>query len=151
MVDFSDFGKKLTGESGILTLMDDLGSPVPLGTKLYPLGGILSDGRSFEDLIGKYDGPQGRISFIDAVVDFFRTNYGWNIGRENVCVTNGSQSACFYLFNLLAGTSTSQKKSGRKKILLPLSPEYIGYADQGIEKDKPPCQSYRQRSYKRRS
>lgn len=151
MNSFSDFGNKLTGDSGILRLMDDLGTPFPEGVRQYPLGGgnpaqipeieklyrremerILGDGRAFEDLIGKYDGPQGRSSFISAVTDFFRKNYGWNITEENVCVTNGSQSACFYLFNLLAGKAEDGKV--QKKILFPLSPEYVGYADQGIEK-----------------
>ena len=36
---FSDFGKKLTGESGILQLMEDLGAPLPKGKKICALGG----------------------------------------------------------------------------------------------------------------
>ena len=38
-IEFSDFGKKLTGESGILQLMDDIGKPLPAGVKPYRLGG----------------------------------------------------------------------------------------------------------------
>ncbi|MGN0730206.1 valine--pyruvate transaminase [Treponema sp.] len=152
---FSDFGKKLTGESGILQLMEDLGSPVPAEKKVCSLGGgnpaqipeieklyrremekILADGRSFEDLIGKYDGPQGKKDFIDSVALCFSQRFGWNIAPENIAVCNGSQSACFYLFNLLAGTVTSSSgEKTRKKILFPLVPEYVGYADQGIESE----------------
>jgi len=50
-------------------------------------------------------------------------------------VTNGSQSAFFYLFNLFSGTFTSGGRKNRKTIVFPLIPEYIGYADQGIERD----------------
>ena len=153
LTQFSDFGTKLCGESGILQLMDDLGKPLPKGMPSYQLGGgnpaqipevaamyraqmerILSDGTAFDDLIGRYDAPQGRTEFIEAVAAYLSKTYGWNIGAENVAITNGSQSACFYLFNLFSGTFTD--KSGaqkKKKLLFPLVPEYIGYADQGIE------------------
>jgi valine--pyruvate aminotransferase len=47
---------------------------------------------------------------------------------ENVAVTCGGQSAFFLLFNLLAGRTNG----GTRRILLPLMPEYIGYADQGL-------------------
>lgn len=150
---FSDFGKKLTGESGILQLMEDLGAPLPEGKKLCALGGgnpaqipelekmyraemerIMKDDCAFEDLIGKYDGPQGKNTFINSVATFFSKNFGWNVKPENIAVCNGSQSACFYLFNLLSGTFTSSDgKKTKKKILFPLVPEYVGYADQGIE------------------
>ena len=125
---FSDFGKKLTGESGILQLMEDLGAPLPKGKKICALGGgnpaqipelekmyraemelIMKDGRAFEDLIGKYDGPQGKNAFINSVASFFSRNFGWNVKPENIAVCNGSQSACFYLFNLLSfGFNPSQ-------------------------------------------
>ncbi len=148
--DFSDFGNKLCGQSGILQLMDDLGKPLPEGMPSYQLGGgnpaqipeiaamyrkemenILADGDAFDNLIGRYDAPQGRVSFLETVADYLSKKYGWKISAENVAVTNGSQSACFYLFNLLAGKFASKNK----KILLPLVPEYVGYADQGISED----------------
>ena len=146
---FSSFGKKLTGDSGILQLMDDLGRPLPEGVTPYMLGGgnparipeienvyrremekLLSWGDAFEDAISHYDAPQGRVMFIDALVNFFRREYGWDIGPENVAITNGSQTAFFYLFNLFSGTNPE-----RRTILFPLVPEYIGYADQGIDAD----------------
>ncbi len=151
---FSDFGTKLCSQSGILQLMDDIGRPLPDGVKPYRLGGgnpamineislmyrnemqkIMAKENEFENLIGLYDSPQGRVSFLEHVAQFFTKTYGWKISAENVAVTNGSQSACFYLFNLLSGTFTSDGKKTKKRILFPLAPEYIGYADQGIEKD----------------
>lgn len=146
-MDYSDFGRKLTGNSGILLLMDDLGRPLPEGVKPYPLGGgnparvpaveaawrremekILSED-SFEDLISHYDAPQGRMEFISQCAAFFRGKYGWDISEKNIAITNGSQSAMFYLFNLFSGKTGN----ARKTILFPLMPEYVGYADQGIE------------------
>lgn len=152
---FSDFGEKLAGRSGILQLMDDLGKPLPAGIPAYRLGGgnparipavetayrrsmqnMLSDGESFENVLAHYDAPQGRVSFIEAVAEYFSRTYGWKIGPENVAVTNGSQSAFFYLFNLFSGTYDSAIGHGyRKNIVFPLVPEYVGYADQGIEPD----------------
>lgn len=149
-MEFTDFGCKLSQHSGILQLMDDIGRPLPEGIKARPLGGgnparveevekayrreleeILADGDRFEDVIAHYDSPQGRVSFLEAAASFFRREYGWDITAENVALTNGSQSAMFYLFNLFSG-----KAGGRTKTLLfPLMPEYIGYADQGIERD----------------
>ncbi len=155
-ITFSDFGTKLTGESGILTLMDDIGKPLPKGVKPYRLGGgnparipqierlyrsrmesILKNGDEFERLIGLYDSPQGRMEFINCVAEYLSKTYGWKIGPENIAVTNGSQSAFFYIFNLFSGNFTKSNTDGshtsvKKTILLPISPEYIGYADQGL-------------------
>ena len=51
------------------------------------------------------------------------------MSERNVALTNGSQSAFLALFNLLAGPG----EDGRmRRVLLPLSPEYIGYADLGL-------------------
>ena len=51
---------------------------------------------------------------------------------EHIALTNGSQTGFFYLFNLLGGNLTDGR---RGRILLPVTPEYIGYADVGIEPD----------------
>ena len=145
----SSFGQKLTGESGILQLMDDLGRPLPSGVKPYMLGGgnparvpeveqafrremekLLSWKDAFEEAISHYDAPQGRMMFIDSLVHFFIKEYGWDIDAGNIAITNGSQAAFFYLFNLFSGQDTE-----RKTILFPLVPEYVGYADQGIDRD----------------
>lgn len=146
---FSSFGTKLTAESGILRLMDDLGRPLPEGVKTCRLGGgnparvpavenayrramerLLSHGDEFEKAISQYDPPQGRLRFIESLAEFFNREYGWNVQPQNIAITNGSQSAFFFLFNLLSG-----EKPNRRTILFPLIPEYIGYADQGIDPD----------------
>lgn len=97
-MEFSSFGQKLTQDSGILKLMDDIGRPLPAGVTPRMLGGgnparipeldsvyrremeaLLARGDAFEDAIGRYDAPQGRMTFIDALVSFFRSAYGWDI------------------------------------------------------------------------
>jgi valine--pyruvate aminotransferase len=58
--------------------------------------------------------------------------YGWDITADHLAVTAGGQTAFFYLFNLLAGEMPG---GSRKRVLLPIVPEYIGYANQGIGAD----------------
>ncbi len=146
----SKFGEKLTSKTGILQLMDDLGKALSGADKVYMLGGgnpahipevevqykkrmqeILNNGE-FERMIGNYTTPQGDLEYVESVARLMKKNYGWNIGKENVCVMNGSQTTFFFLFNMLAGEYAD---GSFKKILLPIVPEYIGYEDQGIGKD----------------
>lgn len=91
---------------------------------------LLENGKLLSAL-ENYDGPQGNEEFLDALADYFNHHYQWGITRRNISLTHGSQSAFFALFNSFAGTSGSIKK----KVLLPLTPEYIGYSDLGIEDD----------------
>lgn len=144
----SDFGRKLGGHTGINELMSDLGEAMAINPKLLMMGGgnparipavekiwrdrmteLLGSGDSFERVLANYDQPRGSPEFIDALVCCLNGRFGWKLTRKNVCVTNGSQNSFFYLFNMLAGPDGKS----RRKILLPLSPEYIGYADQGID------------------
>lgn len=150
-MNLSDFGKKLSGESGIGRLMDDIGKPLPKNLEtVCQLGGgnparvpeieamyrrrameILAHGNDFENLIGRYDAPQGNTEFLETAARYLSRELGWNITKRNIAVTNGSQSAFFYLFNMFCGTSGAEKKL--KKIVFPLAPEYVGYADQAVE------------------
>jgi valine--pyruvate aminotransferase len=164
MINWSDFGKKLTSRSGILELMDDLGRAMQTEGEKYMLGGgnpavipemnavwrrrmeeIMANGDEFERGLANYDTPQGKDSFLASLSGMLRREFGWDLGPRNIAITNGSQSAFFMLFNLLsgeldsgrgegAGTRSDQESRGRslQRILLPLMPEYIGYADQGI-------------------
>ncbi len=149
-MDFSNFGQKFTHDTGVIQLMDDLGQYVGQpGVKM--LGGgnpsripvietyfrdqmarLLDSEDRFENLISRYDGPEGHAPFIDALVDFFQRHYGWEITADNIALTNGSQTSFFYLFNMFAG---EHQDGSQKKILLPLTPEYIGYEDAGINGD----------------
>lgn len=147
---FSSFGEKLSSGAGILSLMDDLGKAMADGDLIMMGGGnpghipaiqevvrarlqqILDDEQALRNLIGIYDPPRGDRDFRRALAALLRQEYGWDLDEDNICLTNGSQGAFFLLFNLLAGRT---RDGGRRKILLPLAPEYIGYADLGIEED----------------
>jgi valine--pyruvate aminotransferase len=147
---FSSFGEKLSSGAGILSLMDDLGKAMADGDLIMMGGGnpghipaiqevvrarlqrILDDDQALRKLIGIYDPPRGDRDFRRALAALLRQEYGWDLDEDNICLTNGSQGAFFLLFNLLAGRT---RAGGRRKILLPLAPEYIGYADLGIEED----------------
>lgn len=151
MYEISDFGRKFSGPTGIGELMDDLADAVSSDSDCVFMGGgnpaniaevqvifrekmndILSDPGSFEAIVGTYDAPQGKNSFLKLVASFFNNIYGWGITEKNIAVTNGSQNAFFYLFNMLSGGYPGGRK---KKIVLPIVPEYIGYADQGLDDD----------------
>ncbi|MEI6532434.1 MAG: valine--pyruvate transaminase [Candidatus Roizmanbacteria bacterium] len=145
------FGQKYTQMSGIHQLMDDLGKAMSGQQNMKMLGGgnpahipeidllwreqmniILNTSNEFESMIGNYTTPQGDITFIQAMVDFINCQYQWGITNKNISILNGSQTSFYFLFNLIAGTMSNGSK---KKILLPIVPEYIGYADQCIEED----------------
>ncbi|POB81326.1 valine--pyruvate transaminase [Vibrio vulnificus] len=146
---FSKFGEKFNQYSGITQLMDDLndglrtpgaimlggGNPAAIPAMLeyfhQASENMLSNGKLLAAL-ANYDGPQGKDVFVKALARLLKETYGWNISEKNISLTNGSQSGFFYLFNLFAG---QQPDGSHKKILLPLAPEYIGYADAGIDED----------------
>ncbi|STZ08015.1 Aspartate aminotransferase [Moraxella caprae] len=150
-MNISKFGKKFTQNSGILQLMDDLGNALNSNKPVNMLGGgnpaniasvndvylqmlkdsIQGDGADSValDCASNYSNPQGDGKFITALVDFFNRHYDWGITKDNIALTNGSQNAFFYLFNLFGGAFDD----GDKSILLPLAPEYIGYADTHID------------------
>ena len=157
---FSKFGQKFTQPTGISQLMDDLGDALKSDQPVNMLGGgnparieavnelfletyqaLGNDGSFREDInstatssMANYSNPQGDAAFIDALVGFFNRHYDWNLTAENIALTNGSQNAFFYLFNLFGGAFTDEKsESVDKSILLPLTPEYIGYSDVHIE------------------
>lgn len=91
---------------------------------------LAAEAGGIERALTTYDPPRGNPRFLAAIAAMFRDTFGWDIGPENVAITAGGQTAFFLLFNTLAGRMPD---GSRKKILLPLVPEYIGYADQGID------------------
>jgi valine--pyruvate aminotransferase len=93
---------------------------------------ILDDPVLFGRVIGDYSPPQGDGAFIEALADLLRRELGWPVGSRNIALTSGSQLGFFMLFNLLAG---DMGDGFRKQVLLPLCPEYIGYADLGMTPD----------------
>lgn len=146
---YSTIGEKLTGHSGIVELMDDLGHALSGAgaTPVHMMGGgnpahipamqevwrqrlaeIVADPAQCDRMLTNYDPPTGNLGFRESVAACLRSHYGWPLTVENVAVTCGGQSAFFYLFNLLAGESPR----GLRRVLFPIMPEYIGYADQGL-------------------
>ena len=148
----SDFGERFTARTGILELMEDLGKALNHSEHQYMLGGgnpalipemttiwrqqlqsVLDDSAAFERMVGYYDTERGNLLFCKTLGRFLNQQYGWKITERNIVVTNGSQSAFFFLLNMYAGTYTEEGRIQKKQVLFPISPEYIGYADQGIE------------------
>jgi len=141
---YSGFATRYLGETGTRLLMDDLGLALEDGDRWHNLGGGnpaqipqlqarfsaamqgLLDSGEFSRLSSAYDGPQGYRPFLRAVAKFFRSRFGWPIGEEHVAVTAGSQASFFVLFSIFAGVDSSGELC---HIDLPLTPEYIGYAD----------------------
>ncbi|MBM9605846.1 valine--pyruvate transaminase [Desulfopila inferna] len=151
-MDYSKFGNKFNQDAGILSLMKDMGEATANGADdLIMMGGgnpghipafqekmqrrlqdIAADDELCRKLLGMYCAPQGEGDFLTSLAALLRREYGWRIGAENICLTNGSQSGFFLLLNMFAGEFDGGRK---KKIRLPLAPEYIGYADIGLSSD----------------
>ncbi len=148
---FSMFGDKVSQKSGINILMDDLGQAMSVNRDMLMLGGgnpahipavqkifresmikVMESGRAFEECVGNYDTPQGNPLYIEELAALLNRLYGWNITAKNIALTNGSQSAFFLLFNMFSGRYSD---GSFRKILLPLTPEYIGYADAGLSSE----------------
>ena len=144
----SAFGEKFAGDSGIVGLMDDLGNALRENPDMIMMGGgnpgrlpemeavfrrrldaVLRDPPQRHRLFGRYQSPQGDHDFRACVAEFLSAQYGWKLGAGNIAISNGSQPAFFTLFNMLAGELPD---GGRRTIHLPLTPEYLGYADSGL-------------------
>jgi valine--pyruvate aminotransferase len=145
---FSDFGERFTRHTGARELMDDLGAALAGDRPVKMLGGgnpahipamlalfrrefsrIVADDRELRRLVADYADPTGETTCRAALADLLRESCGWDVGPENVALTAGSQAGFFLLFNLLAGP---RRGAGVRRILLPLTPEYVGYQDLGV-------------------
>ena len=145
---FSRFAQRFSEHSGIILLMDDLGEAMASEQDVLMLGGgnpahipevqalfrdrmqqILDRPGEFARVVGDYDPPRGNMKFLEALADLLNREYGWGLTAENVALTTGSQAAFFLMFNMFAGEFTG---GATRKILLPMAPEYIGYADVGL-------------------
>lgn len=148
---FSAFGEKFTQKSGISELMEDLATLATSTEKIYMLGGgnpaqipeideiwrqrlreIADDDVDFASTLTQYDSAQGNYRFMTALADMLNREYNWGVTPENIGITNGSQNGMFALFNLFGGLD---KNGHKRKVMLPLCPEYVGYADQLIHDD----------------
>mgnify|MGYP001816109260 CR=1 FL=1 len=148
-MEFSSFGKRYTRRTGARELMDDLGDAMARDTPVMMLGGgnpahipavldllaarlraVAESPRELRRMLADYASPAGEVRFRTALADLLRREYGWPLGPEHVALTGGSQSAFFLLFNLLGGDFDD---GSRRRILLPLTPEYVGYSDLGLQ------------------
>jgi valine--pyruvate aminotransferase len=147
-VKLSAFGQKFAADSGIVGLMDDLGSALLDNPGMIMMGGgnpgrvpgmeavfqerlaaVLRDPEQRHRLFGRYQSPQGDLDFRQSVAALLSGEFGWPISAANIAISNGSQPAFFTLFNLFAG---DMPDGSRRTIRLPLTPEYLGYADSGL-------------------
>lgn len=128
--------------------MDDLGSALSSERDIAMLGGgnpahipelealfseelhrILADEREYRRMFGNYPSPAGEDRFRAALAEMLNREYGWSLTARNIALTSGSQTGFFTLFNLFAGRHAD---GSFRRILLPVTPEYIGYQDLGL-------------------
>jgi valine--pyruvate aminotransferase len=148
MAKWSEFGERFTRPTGARQLMDDLGDALSGDHPVCMLGGgnpahipeleelfsnelrrVLDSESDYRRMLANYPSPAGEERFRTSLAELFAREYGWQVTAKNIALTSGSQAGFFLLFNLLAGP---QADGGFKRILLPVTPEYIGYQDVGI-------------------
>jgi len=148
---FSKFGTRFTRHTGAWQLMDDLGAAMASDDPVMMLGGgnpahipavlqllakrmreITDDPREFRRMIADYSSPAGEERFRASLARLLQREYGWPLGPEHIALTGGSQTGFFQLFNLLAGEFDD---GSSRRILLPLTPEYVGYTDLGLDEN----------------
>jgi valine--pyruvate aminotransferase len=144
----SRFGRRFGRDTGTSQLMEDLGEALTQGGRYLMLGGgnpahipevqsflqdclqrICEQPARLAHMVGDYDPPRGDPGFLDSIAGLLNREYGWRLTRDNLCLTGGSQSAFFLLLNMFAGEFEDGR---RRRIMLPMVPEYIGYADVGL-------------------
>jgi valine--pyruvate aminotransferase len=150
-VELSKFGKKFSGQSGIVELMDDLGTALNENPDMLFMGGgnpgripeveqvfkarlekVLADPAQLHSLMGVYQSPQGEKDFRQQIAGLLKQQFGWDLSARNIAISNGSQSAFFVLYNMFAG---DMPDGSHRSIHLPLAPEYIGYRDIGLSEN----------------
>ncbi len=144
----SAFGEKFSARSGAVELMDDLGNALLENPNAILMGGgnpgqipameqifqqrlqsLIDDPTQRHDLLGRYQSPQGEKNFRQQMASFLKRKFNWQLSEKNIGISNGSQSAFFVLYNMFAGKMSD---GSQRSIHLPLSPEYLGYADIGL-------------------
>ncbi|MEM1402475.1 MAG: valine--pyruvate transaminase [Pseudomonadota bacterium] len=147
-MEFSRFGEKFGGPSGISELMDDLATalredPAPLfmgggnpgrspeAIEMFAarLDAIARNGDRAHEMLGVYQPPCGDLAFREELAGELKRRFGWNLTADNIAIANGSQTAVFTIYNMFAG---EMMDGSRRHIHLPMSPEYVGYRDTGL-------------------
>ena len=147
----SKFGKRFSRVTGTAQLMSDLGRAIAEDPSALLLGGgnpgtvpemealfrrrlheIGDSPDEIRRMMGNYAHPKGEIGFRKSLARLLSRKYGWPITADNIALTSGSQTGFFQLFNMLAGDFAD---GSRRRILLPMTPEYAGYNDIGLVDD----------------
>ena len=145
----SKFGERFARPTGAGELMEDLGLATAGEHDAFLLGGgnpgkipamqslfrrrlveIAASDSDTDQMLGKYPHPKGDIAFRTALAGLLSREYDWPLSADNIALTGGSQSGFFLLFNMLAGEFSD---GTFKRILLPVTPEYVGYTDVGLD------------------
>jgi valine--pyruvate aminotransferase len=131
--------------------MDDLGSALANNPDMIMMGGgnpgslpevevvfqqrlqaAMADAGKRHRLFGRYQPPRGDLEFRVELASFLKKQFGWKLTANNIAISNGSQSAFFILLNMFAG---KMPDGSNRSIHLPLTPEYLGYADSGLSEE----------------
>jgi valine--pyruvate aminotransferase len=171
MPQWSKFGERFTRRTGARELMDDLGAALSSDRPVCMLGGgnpahipelealfsnelrsVLESESEYRRMLANYPSPAGEERFRAALANLLADEYGWQVSEKNIALTGGSQGGFFLLFNLLAGEQTD---GGFRRILMPVTPEYIGYQDVGLSEGmltalKPAIEEFDDKTFKYR-
>ncbi len=147
---FSNFVRTFNAHSGAKELMEDMSCNPPGIDSVHRLGGgnpaiipevaelfraelakIASNPGRFDRMASTYSEPLGDARLREILADLLRDEYGWRLTSKNIALTSGSQLGFYFLFNLFGGAGPGGK---RRRIIIPLCPEYIGY--QGLLANK---------------
>jgi len=147
--EFSAFGERFTRPTGALELMDDLGRALSGDRDVAFLGGgnpakipdvqalvrrrlleVAEEPAALERMVSNYAHPTGDLPFRRALARLLEREYGWPLTEDHIALTAGSQASFFLLFNLFAGRTPEGRL---RRLLLPMTPEYVGYADVGLD------------------
>ena len=105
-MELSRFGKKFSGQSGIVELMEDLGSALNENPDMLFMGGgnpgripqveavfkerlekLLADPARLHSLMGVYQSPQGEKSFRQEMAGLLKQQFGWSLSADNIAVS----------------------------------------------------------------
>lgn len=147
----SRFGRRFARSTGALELMDDLGRAMSGDTDVIMLGGgnpgrvpgvhelfrrrireVAASETELDKMLARYAHPQGESTFREALARLLEREHGFDVTADHIALTGGSQSSFFLLFNMLAGPF---EDGSRRRIVLPVTPEYVGYTDLGLDDD----------------
>lgn len=95
---------------------------------------ILGEKNGVAEMFEVYDSAIGKQEYLEAIATLLNNLYGWDVSSKNIAIVNGTQSAYFLILNTLAGCFCNNANNNR--ILFPMVPEYVGYADQLLDKNR---------------